>query len=91
VRQQGLDKITGGFQRIAGNVSVNGQAVGIIIAAGVIFVTQLTLNFNLHKRIKLRMQYKHVLVWYFVFFFYITALILTLQGKAPIETYSEAY
>jgi hypothetical protein len=54
----------------------------IIFAAGIIFVTQLTLYFNLHKRIKKRMEHRNVLLWYFLFFFYIAALILTLQGKS---------
>lgn len=78
----GLDRITGGFQLIAGNVVLASKGALLIICAGVIFVTQLTLYFNLRKRQDGRTEHFRVLLWFFTNFFYFAALILTLQGTS---------
>ena len=75
-----MDRITRSFQPIAGNVIVDSTSALLVVSAGIIFVTQLTLYFNLKKYIEGRTDYLRVLLWFFTSFFYFAALILTLQG-----------
>lgn len=73
----GLDKITNGFQYIVGNVSLGIEITGLILCAAVIFILQFTLYFGTSDRLGSR----RALALFFFHYFYLSALIVTLQGK----------
>jgi hypothetical protein len=75
----GLDKITRGFQFIAGNVSVGSMGSVSIICAAIIFITLLSSHFTLHKTTT-RPSHWQTLTWFITNFLYLSAVILTLQG-----------
>ncbi|KAI5116749.1 hypothetical protein M0805_001607 [Coniferiporia weirii] len=78
----GLDKITNGFQFIVGNVSISFESLGLIICAAVIFILLFTLYFGTSEGDKLGS--KRALFLFFFHFFYLSALIVTLQGIAAM-------
>lgn len=80
----GLDKITNGFQYIVGNVSIGVESIGLILCAGVIFILQFTLYFGSSQGDKLGSR--RALALFFFSFFYLSALIVTLQGIASMLT-----
>ena len=82
----GLDKISTGFQSIVGNSGVGGTAgAGVIFSAAVIFLSEFSLYFGVSKKPKT--SNRRVLTWFFSHFFYLSALILTLQGKITLLHY----
>ena len=74
----GLDKITNGFQYIVGNVSLGIESAGLIISAALIFISQFTLYFNTPRNKNIGSR--RALAIFFFQFFYLSALIITLQG-----------
>ncbi|KAL5506911.1 hypothetical protein ACEPAH_6367 [Sanghuangporus vaninii] len=76
----GLDKITHGFQYIAGNVSLGLKSLGLILCGVVIFALLFTLYFSSSEGDTLGSR--RALALFFFQFFYLSALIVTLQGIA---------
>ncbi|KAH8115896.1 hypothetical protein DFH11DRAFT_1245003 [Phellopilus nigrolimitatus] len=74
----GLDKITQGFQYIVGNVSIGWESVGLILCAAMIFILLFTLYFGTSEGDKLGSR--RALGLFFFHYFYLSALIITLQG-----------
>jgi hypothetical protein len=84
-----LDKITNTFQYIVGNVSIDGKGSGLIFSAMAIFTAQFMLYFGMIRRLhscgqKLEPSDRRSLIWFFSHYFYLSALIVTLQGR-PTE------
>ncbi|KAK7453192.1 hypothetical protein VKT23_011873 [Stygiomarasmius scandens] len=78
----GLDKITNGFQFIIGNVSFGWQSLGLIFCAVMIFLLLFSLYFSTsepeeHGNMR-------VIISFFFMFFYLSAIIVTLQGIAAM-------
>ncbi|KAL5484798.1 hypothetical protein ACEPAI_7440 [Sanghuangporus weigelae] len=78
----GLDKITNGFQYIAGNVSLGLESLGLILCGVVIFALLFTLYFSSSEGDTLGSR--RALALFFFQFFYLSALIVTLQGIAAM-------
>lgn len=74
----GLDSITKGFQYIVGNVSLGNASASLFISAAVIFISLFALYFGMSENRKLKGN--RALTWFFLHFFYLSALIVTLQG-----------
>jgi hypothetical protein len=81
----GLDKISNGFQTIVGNSARGGSGAGVIFSAGVIFISEFTLYFGIRKNPKTRNG--RVLAWFFSHFFYLSAVVVTLQGKVALASW----
>jgi hypothetical protein len=79
----GLDKITNTFQHIFGNVRFDSKGVAIIFCAVVIFAAQFSLYFGTSE--KPRESDNRTLAWFFSHFFYLSALIVTLQGEYEFQ------
>lgn len=78
----GLDRITQGFQYIVGNISVGFEGTSLIICAAIIFILLFTLYFGSSEGDKLGSR--RALALFFFQFFYLSALIVTLQGIAAM-------
>ncbi|KAL5524151.1 hypothetical protein ACEPAG_8324 [Sanghuangporus baumii] len=78
----GLDKITNGFQYIVGNVSLGLESLGLILCGVVIFALLFTLYFSSSEGDTLGSR--RALALFFFQFFYLSALIVTLQGIAAM-------
>ena len=76
----GLDKITSGFQFIVGNTGLGRDGIPIFIAAAAIFIGYFSLYFNTPGS-KREIKSKRALSWFFSHFFFLAALIVTLQGS----------
>jgi hypothetical protein len=75
----GLDKITTGFQFIVGNTGLAINGSGLFVSAAVIFLSQFSLYFGSPGG-KRKLSGHRSLAWFFAHFFYLSALIMTLQG-----------
>ena len=78
----GLDKITNGFQYIVGNVSIGFQSLGLLLCGVVIFILLFSLYFGSSEGDKLGSR--RALAQFFFQFFYLSAVIVTLQGIAAM-------
>lgn len=76
----GLDKITTGFQFIIGNTGLSVGGIWLFISAAVIFIGQFSLYFGSFGGRK-KLSGQRSIVWFFSHFFYLSALIMTLQGR----------
>lgn len=74
----GLDKITDGFQFIIGNISIGLEGAGSILTAAIIFILLFTLYFGTSEGS--RPGSRRALTYFCFQFFYLSALIVTLQG-----------
>lgn len=83
----GLDKITNGFQYIVGNVSMGLEITALILCAAVIFILQFTLYFGTSEGD--RLGSRRALALFFFHYFYLSALIVTLQGKRCLTSASK--
>ena len=83
----GLDKITEGFQLIAGNVSLSKTGVWLTLSAAVIFIAQFSLYFEMRKGNNITKSHRkqtfcrRILAWFFFQFLFNAALIIMLQGE----------
>jgi hypothetical protein len=75
----GLDKITGGFKDIVGNAGLGADGIGLFLSAAVIFISQFELYFKSSCWSK-RGGSHRVVAWFFAHFFYLSTLIITLEG-----------
>ena len=75
----GLDKITSGFQFIVGSTGLGRDGIPIFVAAAVIFIGYFSLYFNTPGS-KREIRSRRALSWFFSQFFFLAALIVTLQG-----------
>ena len=80
----GLDKITNGFQYIVGNISLEPRSLVLITCAAVIFILIFTLYFSILGDEEA--DSKRVLASFFFEFFFLSSLIVTLQGIAQMLT-----
>ena len=78
----GLDKITNGFQYIVGNVSLGFESLGLILCGVIIFTLLFTLYFSMGEGDELKSR--RALATFFFSFFYLSAIIVTLQGIAAM-------
>lgn len=78
----GLDRITNGFQYIVGNVSIGPSSAFQILCAAVIFILFFTLYFGSSDGNP--EGSRRALAHFFFQFFYLSALIATLQGIASM-------
>ncbi|KAL5476702.1 hypothetical protein ACEPAI_2888 [Sanghuangporus weigelae] len=78
----GLDKITNGFQYIVGNVSISGESIGLIFCGVLIVILLFTLYFGTSDGDKLGSR--RALALFFFNYFFLSALIVTLQGIAAM-------
>lgn len=78
----GLDRITNGFQYVVGNVSVGFEGASLIACAAIIFILLFTLYFGTSEGDKLGSR--RALALFFFQYFYLSALIVTLQGIAAM-------
>lgn len=76
----GLDKITSGFQYIVGNTGLGSDGIPIFIAAAMIFIGYFSLYFSTPGS-KREVRSKRAMSWFFSQFFFLAALIVTLQGS----------
>lgn len=87
----GLDKITEGFQLIAGNVSLGKTGVWLILSAAIIFIGQFSLYFEMTKGNAITLSKmkadpskrycRRVLSWILLQLVYHASLIIMLQGE----------
>jgi hypothetical protein len=75
----GLDKITSGFQDIVGNGGLGINGIGLFLSAAVIFLSVFSLYFKSSLWTK-KVGSRRALAWFFAHFFYLSALIITLEG-----------
>ncbi|KAF5335220.1 hypothetical protein D9758_014760 [Tetrapyrgos nigripes] len=80
----GLDKITHGFQYIVGNVSIGGESLGLIICGVVTFLLLFSLFFGTPEPDEV--SNRRAITLFFFQFFYLSAIIVTLQGIATMLT-----
>ncbi|THU93340.1 hypothetical protein K435DRAFT_193570 [Dendrothele bispora CBS 962.96] len=80
----GLDRITGAFQYGVGNFTFNWTSLGIIFCAVVIFLLLFSLYFGTSAAELEKMGSKRVISGFFFQFFYLSAIIVTLQGIAAL-------
>ena len=78
----GLDKITDGFRYIVGNVSVEFKNLGLLLCGMVIVILLSSLYFSSSEGDQL--GNRRVLARFFFQFFYLSAIIVTLQGIAAM-------
>ena len=78
----GLDKITNGFQYIVGNISLGLESLSIILCAAIIFILIFTLYFSTSEGDKA--GNRRALASFFFQFFFLSSLIVTLQGIAQM-------
>ena len=78
----GLDKITNGFQYIVGNVSLGFESLGLILCGVLIVTLQFSLYFGSSEGDVLGSR--RALAVFFFSFFYLSAVIVTLQGIAAM-------
>ena len=78
----GLDKITNGFQYIVGNISLGPGTLALIFCAAIIFILIFTLYFGTSGGDKV--GDRKVLASFFFQFFFLSSLIVTLQGIAQM-------
>jgi hypothetical protein len=75
----GLDKITNGFQQIVSNTGLGAAGAGLFLSAAVIFIATFLLYFGSSGE-GVRLESQRALTWFFAHFFYLSALIIMLQG-----------
>lgn len=75
----GLDKITKGLQYIVGDTGLGVDGIGLFVSAAVIFISQFSLYFGSSGG-KRKLSGNRLIIWFFAHFFYLSALIMTLQG-----------
>jgi len=75
----GLDKITEGFQQIVGNTQLRGSDYALFLSTAVIFIVMFLLYFGSTGGSR-ELGSQRALAWFFVHIFYLSALIVTLQG-----------
>ena len=85
----GLDKITNGFQYIVGNVALGLKSAAVIFSAAIIFILLFSLYFGTNAGNRLRSR--RALALFFFNFFYLCALIVTLQGIAALLAIGVCY
>ncbi|KAK7464155.1 hypothetical protein VKT23_006321 [Stygiomarasmius scandens] len=78
----GLDKITNGFQYIVGNISMGWESLGLLICGVLIFILLFSLYFGSSEPEKV--GNKRAISVFFFQFFYLAAVIVTLQGIAAM-------
>jgi hypothetical protein len=83
----GLDKITTGFQYIIGNTGLAVDGIGLFVSAAVIFISQFSLYFGSPGE-RRKLKGNRSIAWFFSHFFYLAALIMTLQGVATSLSFS---
>ena len=89
-----LDKITNGFQYIVGNISLGLGSLALIPCAAIIFILIFTLYFSTSEGDKAdnyfgtsggdKVDNRRLLVSFFFEFFFLSSLIVTLQGISQI-------
>lgn len=75
----GLDKITSGFQAIVGNTGLGKDGIPVFVAAAVIFIGYFSLYFGTPGSTR-ELSNRRAITWFFCQFFFLAALIVTLQG-----------
>jgi low temperature requirement protein LtrA len=75
----GLDKITRGFQQIVGNTQLGSGDYRLFLSTAVIFIVMFLLYFGSTGGSR-ELGSQRALAWFFVHIFYLSALIITLQG-----------
>ncbi|TCD69517.1 hypothetical protein EIP91_007447 [Steccherinum ochraceum] len=93
----GLDKITQGFHFLVGNPAFGGRRIGVIFSATLIFICIFSLYFTdvrgrplpstrTEKQVEAENHSKRrrVLIYFFLNFLYLCAVIITLQGMAAM-------
>jgi hypothetical protein len=80
----GLDKITTGFQAIVGNAGLGRDGIPIFISAAVIFIGLFSVYFGTPGSTR-NLGCRRALAWFFSQFFFLSALIVTLQGSCPLS------
>jgi len=86
----GLDNITQGFHFMVGNLSFGPHRIGVIFCASIIFILLFTLHFTTvpdRNRTDVRdetLKRRRDLALFFFTFFYLAAVIITLQGMASM-------
>lgn len=83
----GLDKITTGFHYIIGNTGLGWDGIGLFFSAAVIFVSQFSLYFGSPCGNQKLTGHRST-AWFLSHFFYLSALIMTLQGVATSLSFS---
>ena len=78
----GLDKITNGFQYIVGNISLGPGYLTLILCAAIIFILIFTLYFSTSGGDNV--GNRRALASFFFQFFFLSSLIVTLQGIAQM-------
>ena len=80
----GLDKITNGFQYIVGNISLEPRSIALLFCAAIIFILIFTLYFSTSGGD--RVDNRRILASFFFEFFFLSSLIVTLQGISQMLT-----
>ena len=80
----GLDKITDGFRYIVGNISLELRSLALLFCAAIIFILIFTLYFSTSGGEKV--GNRRVLASFFFEFFFLSSLIVTLQGMSQMLT-----
>ena len=78
----GLDKITNGFQYIVGNILLGLGSLALILGAAIIFILIFTLYFSI--TVDDKASNRRILASFFFEFFFLSFLIVTLQGIAQM-------
>ena len=77
-----LDKITNGFQYIVGNILLGLGSLALILGAAIIFILIFTLYFSI--TVDDKASNRRILASFFFEFFFLSFLIVTLQGIAQM-------
>jgi len=86
----GLDKITSGFQAIVGNTGLGANGIPLFGSAALIFIGYFSLYFGTPGSTR-ELGHKRALSWLFSQFFFLAALIVTLQGVATSLRFNNLY
>jgi hypothetical protein len=82
----GLDKITSGFQIIVGNTGLGRDGIPLFISAAIIFIGFFSLYFGTPGSTR-ELGHRHALAWFFSQFFFLAALIVSLQGSCSFVAF----
>jgi len=86
----GLDKITSGFQAIVGNSGLGANGIPLFVSAALIFIGFFSLYFGTPGSSR-ELGHKRALSLLFSQFFFLAALIVTLQGVATSLSFANLY
>lgn len=75
----GLDRITSGFKTIVGNTGLGQDGIPLFVATAVIFIGYFSLYFGTPGSTR-ELGKRRTLLWFFSQFFFLAAMIVTLQG-----------